>query len=349
MVKTPATNGNAPVVLGIVGAGGWGKNHVRNFAALPGAELRWVCDRSESIRQDVARSYPTVRCEAEIAAMLADAELEAVVVVTDAPNHFEVAKAALQAGKDVFVEKPLALSAAHSEELCDLADANERILMVGHLLLYHPAVEKLKALVVGGELGEVLYITCQRTNLGVVRRDENSWWSLAPHDISVVNYLLDEEPIAVAATGGVFLQKERGLEDVVFATLYYPDGKVAHLHVSWLDPHKARRTTVVGDDKMAVFDDTSPDQKLTIFDKGVEPPPSAVSYAEGVRVRMGDIVVPALRMREPLRRELEAFLSAVRTREVPVASGRSGLAVVRALEAGSRSLAEQGRRVDIGA
>lgn len=337
-----------PVVVAVVGAGGWGKNHVRNFAALPGAELRYVCDRAEKARADVRAAFPSLRVVPDVDEVLADGEVRAVVIASDAPSHEELARRALAAGRDVFVEKPLTLSAASSAELCELADAGERVLMVGHLLLYHPAIEKLRALIDAGELGEVLYLTSQRTNLGVVRRDENAWWSLAPHDVSVANYLLGASPVSVSASGGVFLQPERGIEDVVFATVKYAGGKLAHVHVSWLDPHKTRRLTVVGSRKMAVFDDTSPDQKLMLFDKGVEVPPPALTYAEGVRVRTGDIVVPALRMTEPLRRECEDFLEAVRTRRPPRADGKSGWEVVRVLEAGARSLAEAGRRVDIG-
>jgi predicted dehydrogenase len=337
-----------PIVLAVVGAGGWGKNHVRNFASMPGAELRYVCDRSESVRAQREGSYPDVRIVADVEEVLRDDAVRALVIASDAPSHAELAMRALEAGRDVFVEKPLTLSAASSAALCDRADAANRILMVGHLLLYHPAIDKLRALIDAGELGEVLYLTSQRTNLGVVRRDENAWWSLAPHDISVANYLLGGSPISVSASGGVFLQKDRGIEDVVFASLTFPSGKLAHIHVSWLDPHKTRRLTVVGARKMAVFDDTSPDQKLTLFDKGVELPPPTLTYAEGVRLRTGDIVVPALRMSEPLRRECEDFLHAIRTRTPPRAHGRSGWDVVRVLEAGARSLAEAGRRVDIG-
>lgn len=337
-----------PVVLAVVGAGGWGKNHVRTFATLPGAELRYVCDRSEAVRAQLRAAYPDVSIVAELGEVLADDEVRAIVIASDAPSHEALAFAALQAGRDVFVEKPLTLSASSSAALCELADARGLVLMVGHLLLYHPAVEKLRALIDAGELGEVLYLTSQRTNLGVVRADENAWWSLAPHDLSVANYLLGASPVSVSASGGVFLQKERGIEDVVFASMKYPGGKLAHVHVSWLDPHKTRRLTVVGDRKMAVFDDTSPDQKLTLFDKGVELPPPALTYAEGVRLRTGDIVVPALRMTEPLRRECDDFLHAIRTRTPPRAHGLSGWEVVRVLEAGARSLAEAGRRVDIG-
>jgi len=332
--------------VAVVGAGGWGKNHVRNYAALPAADLRYICDRDEAIRTTMAATYPSVSAVGDFDAVLSDASVSAVVVATPAPSHFELAEAALVAGRDVFVEKPLCLSGAQARSLCSLAERNERILMVGHLLLYHPAVERLKKLVHSGELGDVLYIYAQRVNLGVVRREENAWWSLAPHDISVANYLLGAPPQAVSATGSCYLQPERGVEDVVFATMHYPGGRMAHIHVSWLDPHKIRKLTVVGDRKMAVFDDTSPDQKLAVFDKGVEPP-ATVSYEEGVRIRTGDIRIPALKMAEPLRRECSAFLDAVRTRKAPVADGQSGLEVVRTLEAGAASLARGGARIEL--
>ncbi len=334
----------APLGIAVVGAGGWGKNHVRNYSLIPDARLRYVCDRDEAARARVASQYPGTEVVADMRAPIEDPEVHAVVVATHAPSHHEVALEALRAGKDVFVEKPLCLSSANAAELCDVAEKNGRILMVGHLLLYHQAVISLRDLIAEGDLGNVLYIYAQRVNLGVVRRDENAWWSLAPHDISVANFLLDAVPTAISATGTCFLQQERGVEDVVFATLHYPGDRMAHIHVSWLDPHKTRKLTVVGDRKMAVFNDTSPDQKLTVFDKGVEPP-AAVSYEEGVRVRTGDIRIPALRMAEPLRKECEAFLHAVRTRNAPIADGRSGLEVVRVLEAGSESLSQGGGRV----
>lgn len=334
--------------IAVVGAGGWGKNHVRNYSAIPEADLRYVCDRDEGIRTAMAALYPSVAAVADLRVALDDPLVSAVVVATQAPSHFEVAEATLRAGRDVFVEKPLCLSGDQAATLCDLAQRGGRILMVGHLLLYHPAVERLKGLIDDGELGDVLYVYAQRVNLGVVRRDENAWWSLAPHDISVANYLLGASPVAVSATGSSYLQSERGIEDVVFATLHYPGGRMAHVHVSWLDPHKTRKLTVVGNRKMAVFDDASPDQKLAVFDKGVEPP-ATLTYEEGVRIRTGDILIPALRMAEPLRRECMAFLEAVRSRKAPVADGPSGLHVVRALEAGSASLAQGGARIELAA
>lgn len=335
-----------PVGIAVVGAGGWGKNHVRNYAAIPDANLRYVCDRDEPTRSTIAALYPGVRPAADLNVVLDDAAVSAVVVATHAPSHFELAEAALRAGRDVFVEKPLCLSGDQAVSLCELAERRARILMVGHLLLYHPAIERLKRLIDEGELGDVLYIYAQRVNLGVVRRQENAWWSLAPHDISVANYLLGASPEAVSATGSSYLQSERGIEDVVFATLHYPGGRMAHVHVSWLDPHKTRKLTVVGDRKMAVFDDTSADQKLAVFDKGVEPP-ATLTYEEGVRIRTGDILIPALKMAEPLRRECVAFLHAIRTRKPPVSDGESGLHVVRALEGGSASLAQGGARIGL--
>ena len=332
--------------VAVVGAGGWGKNHVRNFAAL--GALRTICDQSEAVRARHAEAYPETTVTAELGRVLEDPAIQAAVVATDAPSHFEVARALLEAGKDVLVEKPLALRGADAERLVALAEERGRVLSVGHLLLFHPVVERLKAIIDAGELGEVLYLVCRRLNLGVVRHEENAWWSLAPHDLSIATYLLGADPTHVAATGGTFLQTDAGIEDVCFATVRYPAGRLAHVHVSWLDPHKTRMTTVVGSKKMAVFDDTSPDQKLRIYDKGAEPLPEAISYEQGVRVRTGDIVVPAVRMAEPLRRECEAFLESVRTRKPSRADGRSGLAVVRALEAGAKSLAEGGREVAVG-
>jgi len=335
-----------PVAVAVIGAGGWGKNLVRNFASLKGAQLSWVCDLSEEARAQAAAANPGIRCTESYRQALDDAAVRAVVVATNAPSHHGVARDALLAGKDVFVEKPLALSSSHARELCELAERGNRILMVGHLLLYHPAVDALRRLIDAGELGEVLYLYAQRLNLGVVRRDENAWWSLAPHDVALANYLLGGTPDTVSLTGATFLQKQNDVHDVVFGTLHYPAGRLAHVHVSWLDPHKTRRLTIVGSKKMAVFDDASADQKLVLFDKGVEPPQS-VSYEEGVRVRTGDIRIPALRMQEPLRRECEAFVRAVETRKTPLADGRSGLAVVRILEAGAESLKTGGRFVSI--
>ncbi len=332
-----------PTGLAVIGAGAWGSNLVRTAAGLDNACLLWVCDARAQTLSAVQKAFPAQKTTHDAAVVFGDPGVQAVIIATNAATHFEIAMKALDAGKDVFVEKPLALAANEAALLLDTARSRGRIAMVGHLMLYHPAVQMLRKLIENGDLGDVLYIYAHRLNLGVVRQEENAWWSLAPHDIAMVNYLLDAMPTSVSAQGGVFLQKERNIEDVVFATLNYPNDRLAHIHVSWLDPHKTRRLTVVGTKKMAIFDDTSSDQKLVLCDKGVEPPPRTIDYAQGVRVRTGDMVIPAVRMTEPLRVELAAFVDAIQTRQAPLASFVSGAQVVSVLEAGSKSLKDQGR------
>jgi predicted dehydrogenase len=336
----------AAVGVAVVGAGAWGRNHVRVFASLSGARLRWVCDRSERVRAEVSAAYPNVQVAPELATALEDPGVRAVVVASDAPTHAALAHQVLAAGRDVLVEKPLALTSADAARLCEEAERRGRILMVGHLLLYHPAVRHLRSALDAGELGELLYLTCQRLNLGVVRREENAWWSLAPHDVSVANHLLGAEPEAVTAVGGAYLQPERGIEDVVFASLHYPGGRLAHVHVSWLDSHKTRKVEVVGSRGMAVFDAQAGEAVLSYLDRGVELPVPA-GPGEPVRLRSGPVRAQPLPSVEPLVMECEAFLQAVRTGRPPLADGRSGLSVVRVLEAGARSLAAGGQPVPV--
>jgi predicted dehydrogenase len=332
--------------VAVVGAGGWGRNLVRNFATLRGATLAWVCDLSDEALRETAATWPSTPCTRSYLEVVGDDRVEGVVVATNPSEHHAIARAALLAGKDVFVEKPLALDAERARDLCDIAERNARILMVGHVLLFHPAVVALHRLVRDGELGDLLYLHAQRLNLGVARRNENAWWALAPHDVALANYLFDAVPTEVALHGGGFLRGESDALDVAFATLRYPAGRMAHVHVSWLDPHKTRRMTVVGTRQMAVFDDASPDQKLTLFDRGAEPA-SFVSYEQGLSARSGEIRIPAVRLEEPLRLECEAFLHAMRTRQPPRSDGRSGLAVVGALEAGARSIRSGGGFVPV--
>jgi predicted dehydrogenase len=271
--------------------------------------------------------YPDARLTADFDEMLADDSLDAVVVATPVVTHAELAKRALEAGKHVLVEKPPALTAGEVEELVATAEAQERVLMPGHLLLYHPGVARLKELISSGELGDVLYVYGNRQNLGQIRKDENALWSLGVHDLSVILHLLEEEPEEAWARGESFLTE--GVEDVVFCYLRFPSGKVAHMHLSWLDPHKMRRITVVGRDKMAVFDDMELDRKLTIYDKG--PVERAETYGEWM-TRTGDIYSPKIRNDEPLRLECEHFLRLVAGEGDPLAAARDGVAVVRALE-----------------
>jgi len=320
-----------PIRLGVAGLGYWGPNLARNFDDL--ADLRWLCDVSESTRARFATRYPQAALTGEFAEMLADPDLDAVVVATPVPTHFALARQALEAGKHVLVEKPPALRADEAEELCALAEDRDLVLLPGHLLLYHPGVKKLKQLVDAGELGEVLCLYGNRQNLGKIRRDENALWSLGVHDLSVILYLVDEKPSEVVAHGNAFLTE--GVEDVVFCYLRFPSGKIAHMHLSWLDPHKMRRITVVGRDKMVVFDDMELERKVTIYEKAPEQP--AESYGEW-RTRTGDIFSPKIPNDEPLRLECEHFLGLVRGEGDRFRAARDGLAVVRTLEQLQESL-----------
>ena len=249
--------------VGVAGLNYWGPNLVRNFEEL--ARLTWLCDLDEELRTRLGARYPVARTTALYQDLLDDPDLDAVVIATPVPTHFALAKQALEAGKHVFVEKPPAMRAAEMDELVALAAANERVLMPGHLLLYHPGVLKLKDLIDAGELGEVLCVYGNRQNLGIVRTNENALWSLGVHDLSVILYLLDEDPEVATAQGSASIHP--GVEDVVFCFLRFPSGKIAHMHLSWLDPHKMRKMTVVGREKMVVFDDMEPERKVTVYEK----------------------------------------------------------------------------------
>jgi predicted dehydrogenase len=316
--------------VGQVGLGYWGRNLARVFDDE--SDLAWLCDASDTLREEFARRYPNARMTGDFAEMIAAADLDAVVIATPVPTHFPLAKSALEAGKHVFVEKPPAMRAAEMEELIAIAEARGLVLMPGHLLLYHPGVQKLKELIEDGELGEVLVVYGNRQNLGKIRKDENALWSLGVHDLSVILYLIREEIVEAAAHGHAFLNE--GVEDVVFCYLRFGSGKIAHMHLSWLDPHKMRRLTVVGRDKMAVFDDMDLDRKITVYDKSPEQPSD--TYGEWL-TRTGDIFSPKVSNAEPLRLECQHFLRLVEEgwdgREM-----RDGLEVVRALELLTESL-----------
>jgi predicted dehydrogenase len=321
------------VKVGLAGLGYWGPNLARNFADLPDAELAWLVDLDDTRRARYATRFPDARTTGRLADVLEDETVDAVIVATPVSTHAELAKQALLAGKHVFVEKPIALSAAEAEEVVAVAAERGLVLMPGHLLLYHPGVRKLTELVASGELGRVLYVYGNRQNLGKIRRDENALWSLGAHDLSVIIHLVGEEPSELWARGESFLN--RGVEDVVFCYLAFPSGIVAHMHLSWLDPQKMRRITVVGDRKMAVFDDMEIDRKITVHDKGPEEP--ADTYGEWL-TRTGDIWSPKVPNDEPLRLECQQFLGLVRGEADPRPATENGLAVVRALEELQRSL-----------
>jgi predicted dehydrogenase len=322
---------SASVRVAQVGLGAWGQNLVRNLDVL--GELAWICDASDARRETLARRFPNANATGCYEELLADGDVEAVVIATPVPTHYALARQALEADKHVFVEKPPAMKAAEMEELVELSEARGKVLMPGHLLLYHPGVHKLKELVDEGELGEVLCIYGNRQNLGTIRRDENALWSLGVHDVSVILHLAGEEPSEAWAHGNAFLNP--GVEDVVFCFLRFPSGKIAHLHLSWLDPHKMRKLTVVGRDKMAVFDDMELERKVTIYEKWPEQTPQ--TFGEW-QTRTGDILSPKIATAEPLRLELAHFLRLVREGWTGQ-EARNGLAVVRVLERLQDSLA----------
>jgi len=319
--------------VGLVGLGYWGTNIARNLEALPGCELAWCCDTDAARRETLRAAVPEARFTADVEDVLADERVAAVAVATPVPTHAALAELVLASGRHCFVEKPLACDVASAERLVSLAAEQGRILMVGHLLAYHPALAALKELCRSGELGEIHYLYSQRLNLGRLRADENALWSLGAHDVSAILALTGGLPEWVGAHGSSYVRE--GVEDVVFAHLGFADGVVAHVHVSWLDPRKERRLTVVGSRRMATFDDMEPEHTVTVYDKGFDPD----GEIDGHFVpRSGEQSRPAIAPAEPLRVELEHFLTCVRDGVEPSTGGREGLQVVRVLEALQRSL-----------
>jgi predicted dehydrogenase len=311
--------------VGVVGLNYWGPNLVRNFDDL--AELTWLCDLDEEQLNRLGARYPSARTTTSFDDLLADDELDAVVIATPVPTHYALSKQALEAGKHVFVEKPPAMRAEEMDELVALAADRDLVLMPGHLLLYHPGVLKVKELIDNGELGDVLCVYGNRVNLGIVRSNENALWSLGVHDLSVILYFLDEDPELVTAQGSASIYS--GVEDVVFCFLRFPSGKIAHMHLSWLDPHKMRKMTVVGREKMVVFDDMEPERKVTVYEK------RAGTAGE---LYSGDISIPKIETTEPLRRECTYFLELIDGRHDKAKVARDGARVVRALEMLTNSL-----------
>jgi predicted dehydrogenase len=318
-------------LIGVAGLGYWGPNLARNFAEL--GTLTWLCDLDEELRSTFAARYPSARVTGSFEEMLADPALEGVVIATPVPTHYALAKQALEAGKHVLVEKPPAMRATEIDELVAIANERDLVLMPGHLLLYHPAVRKVKELIDAGELGEVLCVYGNRQNLGIVRTNENALWSLGVHDLSVILYLLDEEPAEAIAHGRGFLTE--GVEDVVFCYLEFPSGKIAHMHLSWLDPHKMRRLTVVGREKMVVFDDMELERKVTVYEKA--PWKRAESYGEW-QTRSGDIYIPKIATDEPLKLECQEFLQLIAGNGDRRKVAEDGARVVRALDRLTASL-----------
>ncbi|MEJ7892589.1 MAG: Gfo/Idh/MocA family oxidoreductase [Solirubrobacteraceae bacterium] len=326
------------VRVAVAGLGYWGPNLARNFAALPGCEVTWLVDANPEALVRVGAGHPEARRAADLAEALADERVDAVILATPVPTHAALAEQVLDAGKHCFVEKPLATTVADAERAVAAAERAGRLLMVGHLLEYHPAVETLKEIADSGQLGELHYVYSHRLNLGKLRADENALWSLGAHDVSVLLHLLGEEPSEITARGEGYMRP--GVEDVVFCFMRFPSGRAAHMHLSWLDPHKARRFTVVGAKRMATFDDMDLERKVTVYDKGFDE--SASTYGEYI-TRSGDIWSPRIPNREPLRIECEHFVECIRSGATPRSDGASGLRVVRVLEAAQAGLDDSRR------
>jgi predicted dehydrogenase len=339
------------VNVAVVGLGYWGPNLVRNLASLDDVNVSALCDlevkKAEKTRQ---RFCPAARVSGDYRDLGEDAQIAAVVIATPIRTHFELGSFFLESGKHVLMEKPLARTVDECRELIDLAERHQRTLMVGHVFEYNVAVQRIKQYLDQGELGRLLYVYSQRVNLGRIQNDVNALWSFAPHDVSIMNYWLEQEPVRVAARGFSYLNSR--IEDVVFVTLEYPGGVGAHLHLGWLDPRKVRLMTLVGSKKMLVYDDVSQDAKIQLYDKGIanldeflEAPQTFAQFQ--MQIRVGDVVIPTLQFGEPLNSECRHFIDCIQNGQRPLTDGLSGLKVVKVIEAAERSLKQGGHPVEL--
>ncbi len=333
------------LTIAVVGAGHWGPNLIRNFHSGITSRVKTVVDtRPERLTALKAR-FPDVEMTSDLSKMLSDPSIDGVVVSTPTSTHYEVCKQVLEAGKHVLVEKPIADNLAHSSALVELAAKKNLTLMVGHVFLFNPAVQRVKKMIDAGDLGRVYYVSMVRTNLGPIRLDVNAAWDLAAHDISICDHWLSSAPVTASAVGAAYINK--GVQDVIFATLRYPNDTLVNLHASWLNPRKNRDVTVTGDRRMLTFDDMNLQEPLRIFDKGVteEKVTGVVDTFAGFRasVHEGDITIPKVGMGEPLKAECDHFLDCIKNKKTPITDGNLGTRVVRTLEAIQRSLAAGGR------
>jgi predicted dehydrogenase len=338
------------VRIGVIGAGHWGPHLIRNFDNKRRSVVAWVADTNDARLNEVRKRFPDVQVTDDAEKVLADEGVDAVVVATPTTTHHALAKSALERGKHVLVEKPLATTIADAEELAALAQEAQRVLLVGHVFLYNDAVGRVKQHIDEGMLGRLYYISMVRTNLGPIRMDVNAAWDLAAHDISIVNHWLSGEPVSATAVGGTWINE--GLEDAVFATLRYPSDVLVNLHASWLNPRKAREITVVGERAMLTLDDMNLAEPIRIYDKGVAEERITPAFTDTfssfrASIREGDITIPKFPMGEPLRNECEHFLDCIIDGATPLTDAAEGVAVVRALEAIERSVAEHGREVPV--
>src|SRR5712671_1603251 len=336
--------------VGVIGCGYWGPNLLRNFAENESAELRWICDADPSRLAAMGRRYPAAQTTTDYEKLLADPKLDAVAVVTPVATHFQIARAGLQAGKHLLVEKPLTATEREAEELINLAESNQRTLMVDHTFVYTGAVRKMKEIVASGELGDLLYFDSVRINLGLFQKDINVLWDLAPHDLSIMDYLIDREPVAVSAIGSCHI--ERGIENIAYLMMNFGDDFIAHFHFNWLAPVKIRRTMIAGSRKMILYDDIEPTEKVRIYDKGVTTnrvgPDREADYQTLVSYRTGDVWAPKLDSTEALRHVVAEFLDSIRAGRRPLTDGQAGLRVVRVLAAAQQSIKNGGQVRSVG-
>jgi len=327
--------------IAVVGAGQWGPNLIRNFHNRRTSEVAWVVDRDAGRLDQVRERFPDIQLATDAETVMADARTDAVVIATPTSTHYALAKRALAGGKHVLVEKPITADSAEAEELCALAAGAGRILMVGHVFVYNPGVQRVKQLLAAGELGRVYYVCMVRTNLGPIRVDVNAAWDLASHDVSVANYWLGTAPLTASAVGGSWINP--GIEDAVFATLRYPNDVLVNMHISWLSPRKTREITLVGDRRMLTFDDMNLSEPVRVYDKQVTevrtPAPYIDSFASfRASLREGDITIPKVALGEPLKAECDHFIECIVGRKPPLTAGREAASVVRVLEAVQRSI-----------
>jgi predicted dehydrogenase len=327
--------------VGVVGCGYWGPNLIRNFRSLPGCNLKTMCDLSQERLQHLKMLYPEVTAETDYQRMLESSGVDAVAIATAVKYHFPMAKASLLAGKHTFIEKPMADSVEHCEELIDIAENKGLILMVGHTFLYSPAVRKIKEIVEWGDLGDIRYISARRLNLGLFQKDINVAWDLSPHDLSIILHIMEESPLTVNCRGSAHVTP--GIEDVTLMCLSFRQNRSAIVHSSWLDPRKTREMTIVGSKRMIVYDDVSPIEKIKVFDARVDRPPHYDTFGEfQYAYHYGDMYVPYLKQEEPLKSDCQHFLDCIREGIPPLSDGYRGMELVKILEASSLSLKQNG-------
>jgi predicted dehydrogenase len=334
--------------MGVIGCGYWGPNLIRNFHNNPEVELVAIADTDSTRLEQVGRLYPTVTRCADHRDVIGDASIDAVVVATPVSTHFPLGMEVLEAGKHLFVEKPMAASADQCRRLNDAADRGGRVVMVGHTFLFSPAVRKIGEYIADGRLGDVFYVSITRVNLGIFQKDVNVVWDLAPHDVAMLNHLFGATPKVVSANGRCYVQREKSIEDVAFVTLEYPGGQIANVHVSWLDPNKIRKMTFVGSKQMLVYDDVDPTEKIKVYDKGVEIQQHYDNFGEfQLRLRSGDIFVPRIDSVEPLKIEAQHFVDVIKGEAEAISSGHHGLEVVEILESACQSIRKDGQPIEL--